>query len=120
MTYELIILEKRTGKAWDVAPQVTQVKHSSDLHHQPHRLPGDAEVQHHCLRYLLRIKSRNRWIALSLRSGGRLLNSLAARSAISARSQSRGWAKIISATDTPRFSAKSSSVSVLGLQVPLR
>ena len=25
MTYELIILEKRTGKAWDVAPQVTQV-----------------------------------------------------------------------------------------------
>ena len=25
MTYELIILEKRTGKAWDVAPQLSLI-----------------------------------------------------------------------------------------------
>ena len=30
MTYELIILEKRTGKAWDAAPQVTQVTYTTN------------------------------------------------------------------------------------------
>ena len=30
MPYELIILEKRTGKAWDVAPQVTQVTYTTN------------------------------------------------------------------------------------------
>ena len=30
MTYELIILEKRTGKAWDAAPQVRSVNYTTN------------------------------------------------------------------------------------------
>ena len=30
MTYELIIAEKRTGKAWDAAPQITQAVYTTN------------------------------------------------------------------------------------------